>query len=167
MIVLDNADTPVYFGADDSRNVAVTPKEYPSYQHVICNISSLCATVPFHCMDLYCTGKAARHMHMKAVALEQSHSSKLASWSYSPGPMDTDMQTDLRTNSSNYAPSRAYFTEMKEKGTLVQPCASARVVVNLILQNQFGSGQHLDYYDVGSLSHVNDDTGDSTTAATQ
>ncbi|KAK5932339.1 hypothetical protein CgunFtcFv8_004053 [Champsocephalus gunnari] len=81
---------------------------------------------------LYCTAKAARNMMFSVLAKEQQHVKVL---SYSPGPMDTDMQKEiLRLTNVNHNP---------------MPChESAAKLVKLLLDNNFSSGAHLDFFDV-------------------
>ncbi|XP_010793536.1 sepiapterin reductase b isoform X2 [Notothenia coriiceps] len=81
---------------------------------------------------LYCTAKAARNMMFSVLAKEQQHVKVL---SYSPGPMDTDMQKEiLRLTNVNHNP---------------MPChESAAKLMKLLLDNNFSSGAHLDFFDV-------------------
>ncbi|KAJ1636347.1 hypothetical protein T492DRAFT_401022 [Pavlovales sp. CCMP2436] len=70
----------------------------------------------------------------------------LRTLNYAPGPLDTDMQVLAAVRAS--ASVGAEFRRMKERGQLVDPFASAEVLVRLILCEKFESGQHVDYYDV-------------------
>lgn len=102
-------------------------------------------------MDMYCSGKAARDMHMSVVAKEQSDSGKLVTLNYSPGPMDTEMQRVLRETESYDETQRELFQLMKAEGKLVDPGHSAELCVDLVLSGKYSSGDHVDYYDlVGS-----------------
>lgn len=111
---------PIYTGVEDKVSEEEMKKiSYEKKHSVIVNVSSLAAKEAFHCMNMYCTGKAARHMHFKAIAKEQGHESKLAVLNYSPGPMDTDMQTTIRNTESNYKPNRDYFQSLKQTVCMV------------------------------------------------
>ena len=55
----------------------------------VINITSLCALQPFKSWGLYCIGKAGRDMLFKVLAAEEPTIRVL---SYSPGPLDTNMQ---------------------------------------------------------------------------
>ena len=105
---------PKYFGRNDPRNDSASGKNQPwsACTSVIVNVSSLCASEPFHCMNMYCTGKAARKMHMRMIAKEQSHSNVLRTLSYSPGPMNTEMQREIRDTETHYKPTREFFAQM-------------------------------------------------------
>lgn len=88
------------------------------------NISSLCAIKPFEYDCVYCIGKAARDMLMRVIA-EEVHAlstsmltksqaklcnSTVKTLNYAPGPMDTNMQAELRQSKN----AKVYI-EMKEK----------------------------------------------------
>jgi sepiapterin reductase len=64
---------------------------------VIVNISSLAAIKPFSTWSVYCMGKAAREMFHQVLAEEHKNSkSGVKVLNYAPGPLDTDMQKDIR-----------------------------------------------------------------------
>lgn len=82
---------------------------------VILNITSLCGIEPFQTHGMYCAGKAAREMHHRVIAMEQSAAPHVRVLSYSPGPMDTDMQKTIR-ESSHVLPELAQaYASMKEQ----------------------------------------------------
>jgi NAD(P)-dependent dehydrogenase (short-subunit alcohol dehydrogenase family) len=62
---------------------------------IIVNISSLAAIQPFSTWGLYCTGKAARDMFFSTIAAENRNGT-VSVLNYAPGPLDTDMQTEIR-----------------------------------------------------------------------
>ncbi|TMW61468.1 hypothetical protein Poli38472_012659 [Pythium oligandrum] len=122
-----------------------------SYQAFIVNISSGCAIKPFKTYGMYCTGKAAREMHHRVIATEQQPKQgtpKIRVVSYSPGPMDTDMQTLVRESSGVHPEMAAQFRKMKDDGTLIAPEVSSRLGVQHILMNEFESGAYVYYYDI-------------------
>ena len=61
---------------------------------VLVNVSTLAAITPLPSMGQYCAAKAARHMYGLVVAAEQGKDG-VAVLNYSPGPMETDMATDM------------------------------------------------------------------------
>lgn len=94
------------------------------------NISSLAAVQPFSNWSLYCAGKAARDMFFRVVAQENVNAdSNVRVLNYAPGPLDTDMQKEIR-ESRTYQDdaTKKAFIEMKETGTLVDPIESASKV---------------------------------------
>ncbi|CAL4066400.1 unnamed protein product [Meganyctiphanes norvegica] len=114
-----------------------------SVQCQIINISSLCAITPFKSWGLYCAGKAARDMFFKVLATEEPTISVL---SYSPGPLDGDMQAQVRATSADDE-IRTSFTAMKEQGNLLPIHVSVAKMLQVIHANKFKSGDHVDYYD--------------------
>jgi len=121
-----------------------------SLPHTIINVSSLCAIKPFATQALYCSNKAARDMLHAVIAAEESAhpTHAVTTLNYSPGPMDTAMQAELRT-SDGLAPSlRTLFRGLKDDGKLVDVHASAAACAALVAANSFTPGAHVDYYDV-------------------
>jgi hypothetical protein len=62
---------------------------------------------------------------------------------YAPGPLETDMTTQLRSAHDLDVNLKTFF-----QNKLVDPIDSARVLVRLVLGNDFENGQHIDYYDI-------------------
>jgi sepiapterin reductase len=62
---------------------------------------------------------------------------------YAPGPLETDMTTQLRSEQHLDVNLKTFF-----QNTLIDPIDSARVLVRLVLENDFENGQHIDYYDI-------------------
>ncbi|KYQ94257.1 hypothetical protein DLAC_04554 [Tieghemostelium lacteum] len=111
------------------------------------NTSSLCAIKPFDSWSVYCSGKAARDMLFQCIADEYKSNSKIKSLNYAPGPMDTDMQKQIREHTADES-TRNYFIELKNSGKLVNANASASKLSNLLYENTFTSGAHIDYFDL-------------------
>lgn len=122
---------------------------------IFVNISSLAAIKSFESWGLYCSVKAARNMFMQVVASEAKILSKkyfngklsIKTLNYAPGPLDTDMQKEIR-DSSPHEEQRAFYIEMKEQGTLLKPEQSAKKMIKLLEENSFENGAHIDYYDL-------------------
>ena len=72
---------------------------------------------------------------------------KVYTLNYAPGPLDTDMQAELRSSSTLDSESREWFIKMKEDGKLVDCAASAEKCVRLALSESSPSGSHVDYFD--------------------
>eukprot|EP00953_Heterococcus_sp_UTEX-ZZ885_P017783 9951-Heterococcus_DN1.PRE.2 len=126
--------------------------------NVVVNVSSLAAVKPFETWGIYCAGKAARDMFTATLALEKSADNTWKTLNYSPGPLDTVMQEDIRTSTGCHAEHRATFKSMHTQGQLVHPAVSAEKCINIILQNQYTSGSHVDFYDDNAVQ--NDASGD-------
>uniref|UniRef100_A0A8C8RZC8 Sepiapterin reductase n=1 Tax=Pelusios castaneus TaxID=367368 RepID=A0A8C8RZC8_9SAUR len=118
--------------------------ERPGLCKTVVNISSLCAVKPFKSWTLYCTGKAARDMMFQILALEKPDVRVV---NYAPGPLDTEMQQLARTKSGD-PEVRQQFLDMKQSGGLLDCSISAQKLVNLLLEDTFDSGAHIDFYDI-------------------
>ncbi|EGD82010.1 hypothetical protein PTSG_02696 [Salpingoeca rosetta] len=117
-----------------------------SNKHVrIVNVSSLLAVQAHGGFALYCASRAARDMYT-AVAAKEAAGTGTVLLSYAPGPLDTDMQADIRERLANDE-LRAAFADMKAKGTLVTPASSASKLFELLESDDYESGAHIDYYD--------------------
>lgn len=118
--------------------------QLPGVRRTIINISSLCALKPFSSWVLYCSGKAARDMMFRVLAEEEPD---LRVLNYAPGPLDTDMQLEARSNSGD-ATLRKSFTEMFTQGQLLSCEESCAKLMKLLLENSYTSGAHVDFYDI-------------------
>uniref|UniRef100_A0A8C5TJ03 Sepiapterin reductase n=1 Tax=Malurus cyaneus samueli TaxID=2593467 RepID=A0A8C5TJ03_9PASS len=116
----------------------------PGCSRTVVNISSLCALQPFHSWGLYCSGKAARDMLFRVLALEEPGIRVL---SYAPGPLDTDMQLVARTQTADPG-MRQQFQRLQENGQLIDSSVSAQKLLQLLQEDSFPSGAHVDFYDV-------------------
>lgn len=66
---------------------------------------------------------------------------------YAPGPLDTDMQAELRASETLHPATREWSLEAFQEGKLVTPQASAAKCICLLTEGRFASGAHVDYYD--------------------
>ena len=66
---------------------------------------------------------------------------------YAPGPLDTQMQQEIRESSTVKVDTKEYFANMKLENKLVNPLDSANKLVKLLDDELFVSGSHFDYYD--------------------
>lgn len=99
------------------------------------------------------TGKAARDMFTTVVAREhQADAATTATathktLNYAPGPLDTDMQTELRESATLHPPTREWSLEAFKAGKLVRSGVSAAKCVRILAADRFASGAHVDFYD--------------------
>ncbi|NWI85933.1 SPRE reductase, partial [Pitta sordida] len=114
----------------------------PGCSRTVVNISSLCALTPFKSWALYCGGKAARDMVFRVLALEEPDVRVL---NYAPGPLDTDMQLLARTETGDLG-MRQQFQSLWEGGKLIDCTVSAQKLLELLEQDTFQSGAHVDFY---------------------
>ncbi|OZJ05565.1 hypothetical protein BZG36_01714 [Bifiguratus adelaidae] len=113
---------------------------------VIVNISSLLAVKPFKNWGLYAAGKAARDMFLQIMAMEEGHND-IKTLSYAPGPLEGDMQQQVRESIGDEE-QRRYFAQQHAEGKLVEMHDSAQKLLRLLQDDTFTSGSHVDFYDV-------------------
>ena len=113
----------------------------------IVNVSSLAALQPFESWSLYCSGKAAREMFHKVLAVENEKDACVSVLNYAPGPLDTEMSREIRESPTLGQDSKDYFQSLKDDNKLVRVEDSAAKLVKLVLMNKFVSGSHIDYFD--------------------
>ncbi|XP_015718528.1 sepiapterin reductase [Coturnix japonica] len=116
----------------------------PGCSRTVVNISSLCALQPFRSWALYCSGKAARDMMFRVLAVEEPDVRVL---NYAPGPLDTDMQLLARTKTGDIE-MRQQFQSLHESGKLIDCAVSAQKLLKLLEENTFTSGAHMDFYSI-------------------
>ncbi len=100
-------------------------------------------------MGVYSAGKAARDMLHAVIAQECSAALDVVvkTLSYAPGPMDTEMQAQMRASDTIDAGTRAFFQKMHAENTFVDCAASAAKCAHILEANRFASGAHIDFYD--------------------
>uniref|UniRef100_A0A8B9H2W4 Sepiapterin reductase a n=1 Tax=Astyanax mexicanus TaxID=7994 RepID=A0A8B9H2W4_ASTMX len=113
-------------------------------QRCVVNVSSLCAVKPFRSWVMYCTGKAARDMMFRVLAEEEP---ELRVLNYAPGPLDTDMQLQARSTSADEN-MRKSFADMHAEGRLLTCEESVAKLLKVLLEDDYPSGTHLDFYDL-------------------
>ncbi|KAL9557185.1 hypothetical protein MBANPS3_001527 [Mucor bainieri] len=109
----------------------------------IVNISSLLAVEAFPNWALYATGKSARDMLLKVVAKEEP---SIRALSYAPGPLNNEMQQSVRETLGDQE-QKKLFTNMATEGNLVDMNDSASRLYQLLEEDTYESGSHVDYYD--------------------
>jgi sepiapterin reductase len=112
------------------------------FRVVLVNISSLVAVEPFPTLGIYSAGKAARDAYHVAMAKENAGGC-IKCLNYAPGPLETDMSNEIRA-----APGLDGKLRPNYERKLIDPQESARVLVQLLRENEFENGAHIDYYDV-------------------
>uniref|UniRef100_F6WU12 Sepiapterin reductase n=1 Tax=Ciona intestinalis TaxID=7719 RepID=F6WU12_CIOIN len=113
-------------------------KSFAAKKCFLINISSLAAIQPFSTMGLYCTGKAARDMMFKVLAVENP---ELRVLNWSPGPMITGM-----TNTMRGCCDETVATMFKNFDYVPLEVSAAKLMA-ILEKNEFKSGDHIDYFD--------------------
>ncbi len=103
----------------------------------ILHISSGAARNAYPGWSVYCATKASLDQHARAVALDGD--ARVKAVSLAPGVIDTGMQAEIRATPESRFPMRERFVQMKNQGALVAPEQSARMVVDYLLDAQFGA----------------------------
>lgn len=146
----DPAEVDSYLSLNVSSAVCLTARmlqafpQHPGLRRSVVNVSSLCALQPFRSWGLYCTGKAAREMMFKVLAEEEPD---LRVLSYSPGPLDTEMQVEARAKTADPSIKKT-FSSMFAQGQLLTCQASSSKLMKVLLDDTFTSGDHVDVFDV-------------------
>lgn len=112
-------------------------------QRTIVNVTSRCAIKPFKSMGYYCTGKASREMFFRVLAEENPSLNVL---NYAPGPVDTDMVSEVISNTGD-ADIKGMFVNLKKTETILTVDQTTERIVKVLENGKFESGQHVDYYD--------------------
>jgi NAD(P)-dependent dehydrogenase (short-subunit alcohol dehydrogenase family) len=88
-----------------------------------------------------------RDMWHKTLAMEESDD-LVKVLNYAPGAIETDM-TEALSQSTTLDPELSiYYRKSKQDETYIQPAETANVLVNLIMDDIYKSGDHIDYWDV-------------------
>ncbi|XP_060522809.1 sepiapterin reductase [Cylas formicarius] len=111
-------------------------------QLVIVNISSLAGKVPFANSAMYGSGKAARELFFKVLALEHKNIIVL---NYSPGPVQTDM-FDMVCDVAQSDEVRSTFQEIRAN-TVLTTNQTVSKLLEVLEKGDFKSGDTVDYFD--------------------
>lgn len=110
---------------------------------LVVNVTSLCGSKPFEHMAMYGSGKAARDLFFKVLAVEEPEVIVL---NYSPGPVDTAMVGEIVDKMKN-PKIKGVFTELLEKKTILTTEQTVCKMLGIIEDGRFNSGDIVDYYD--------------------
>ncbi|KAJ1852085.1 hypothetical protein H4R99_003722 [Coemansia sp. RSA 1722] len=113
----------------------------------VVNISSLLAVRAFANWGLYAAIKAARDQFVQVAAVEAQDGGRTKMLNYAPGPLDNQMQAEVRAQISD-PEQRKIYDDLHRQGKLVKVEDTARVMCDLLDKWEFDSGAHIDYYDV-------------------
>ncbi|WP_416695879.1 SDR family NAD(P)-dependent oxidoreductase [Candidatus Pseudothioglobus sp. Uisw_050_01] len=120
-------------------------KKSNSMNSMILNISSGVSLNPVEGWGLYCISKSALNM-LTAVIVSDTNSWKypVKSVSINPGPLDTEMQEEIRQSNAEQSPLKNKFVEMFNKGELLSPIVVANKIIKLVSSNSFPNGEYID-----------------------
>jgi sepiapterin reductase len=137
-----NITSALWLSVRFARHVRGTKDAPPC---IIVQTSSLVAIKDFPSMAIYSAGKAARDKYHVVMAKEIGETANMKILNYAPGPLETDMVTEIRAAKDLDDSLRPHYA--KEQ---LNPEDSANKLIQLLLSNDFESGAHIDYYDLPS-----------------
>ncbi|MGF2614232.1 (S)-benzoin forming benzil reductase [Rossellomorea vietnamensis] len=109
---------------------------------VIANVSSGAGSRPVHGWSVYCSTKAAINMFTQTTALElENQQSRHKVFAFSPGIMDTDMQSTIRSSSKSAFNDIDTFKNYKEEGKLRDAETVAGALVNVLKSDEIENGK--------------------------
>lgn len=111
-------------------------------RHII-NISSLAAIQPFNGLIDYCVGKSAREAYFRQLSHELSQdlpNKSIHILNYAPGPLKTEMFSELQINS--------LISDQFGAVIPLSPEESGEKLFKILCENKYDNGSHVDYYDV-------------------
>jgi benzil reductase ((S)-benzoin forming) len=110
-----------------------------SCERRILNISSGAARRPIAGWSAYCSSKAALDMYTRCVKLEQAELANPARLcSLAPGVIDTDMQAQIRSASTDRLPTVERYRGLKTSGSLATPEDTAQRILAYLERADFG-----------------------------
>merc|ERR1711974_154422 len=97
-------------------------------------------------------GKAARDAMFKVLALEESEKDDPSNGgckvlNYAPGPVHTNMIDEVINDANVNQGLKESFCTMIQNRTILKPEQSAQKLVQILEENCYRSGDHIDYYD--------------------
>ncbi|KAI9503837.1 hypothetical protein GGI25_005927 [Coemansia spiralis] len=139
----------VSFSALAAKFLAYAKTIQSAERITIVNISSLLAIAPFANWGLYASIKAARDQLLKVVAIEYAEDLRVKTLNYAPGPLDNDMQADVRASIGDEEQKKIY-TQLHHEKKLVNETFTAGLLCDQLDAWDFESGAHIDIYDIVS-----------------
>lgn len=103
----------------------------------ILHISSGAGRKAYAGWSVYCATKAALDHHVRAIELDRTP--KLRICSLAPGVIDTEMQAEIRSTTTDRFPDKERFVTMKREGTLRSARRVGDMTVEFLLSSSFGS----------------------------
>lgn len=112
--------------------VQLLEKMFSKNKMTIINISSGAATHAIQGWSLYCASKASMEMFFKTLSLDEEKNKKRQYFSFSPGVMDTNMQTTIRKQNKKTFKRHQEFVKLKKENKLLSPETVANKLLNLV-----------------------------------
>jgi NAD(P)-dependent dehydrogenase (short-subunit alcohol dehydrogenase family) len=138
-----NLEAPMLLTASFLR----ATEKWPMPRRIL-NISSGLGRRPMASQAAYCAAKAGMDHFTRCMALDEAlkaHGAKVCS--LAPGVIDTDMQQQLRSADSALFPDHHLFADLRAKGQLASPDATAAGVLAYLARTDFGHNPVADLRD--------------------
>ncbi|CAD5206760.1 unnamed protein product [Bursaphelenchus okinawaensis] len=115
-------------------------------QVTVVNVTSLLAVKAFPCFTQYSVSKTAREAYFRSLALERPDIRVL---NYSPGPVDTDMRTDIAKRSYSAEIRSAFSSKdsMEISKSVVTTKETTSKLISILKSDTFENGGRVDYFD--------------------
>lgn len=132
-----NFTTPVFIS-----NFILQKEKESEIPLVIVNITSGAGERAVHGWSLYGSTKAAINSFTKSAALELDNVNSIHKViAFSPGMMDTEMQTTIRSATKEAFIDVEKFRDHKEQGALQSPDVIAEILVKLLMKEELQNGE--------------------------
>lgn len=121
-------------------------KKFSIQNGKVLNISSGVSQTPLEGWGLYCISKAGMNA-LSTVVIEDTKNWKypLQAVSVNPGPMDTDMQKEIRSSDEDKNPQKAKFDKMFNDGVLPDRFIVAGKILSLLKDNPFRNNEFVSF----------------------
>ncbi|RIW32762.1 (S)-benzoin forming benzil reductase [Bacillus salacetis] len=123
-------------------NIFLEKAEASDARLVIANVSSGAGSRPIQGWGVYCSTKAGINMFTQTAALElENRSSRHKIFAFSPGVMDTDMQSTIRSASKSAFNDIETFKKYKEEGMLRDADTVAGALIKVLRSETIENGK--------------------------
>ncbi|UOE95459.1 (S)-benzoin forming benzil reductase [Alkalihalobacillus sp. LMS39] len=114
----------------------------------VINISSGAGKHPISGWSAYCSAKAGLDLYSRTVAMEQTEAPyPVKVLSFSPGIIDTDMQSDIRSANKDDFAQIEKFIDYKQSGQLQTPFQVASIIKQIVSDPSIEQGALLSVHD--------------------
>ncbi|XP_004527440.1 sepiapterin reductase [Ceratitis capitata] len=144
----DTDDWQVYFHMNVFSVISLNCeffRKFTGVSKLVVNITSKCGIEPYGSMSFYCSGKAAREMYFRVLAVEQENEDVLV-LNYAPGAIDTEM-TELVQRQSSNKELADFFKMQRDTKTMLTTGQTTQKFLKVLQEQKFKSGDHVDYWD--------------------
>tara|TARA_B100001540_G_C15574011_1_gene536306 strand:+ start:25 stop:786 length:762 start_codon:yes stop_codon:yes gene_type:complete len=121
-------------------------KNYAIKDSLIFNVSSGASLNAIEGWGLYCMSKSAINMLTNVIINDTKNwENPVKSVSINPGPLDTNMQNEIRKSDEKQGPLKNKFVKMYNSGELFSPAIVAKRIKEIINSDLFPNGEYIDF----------------------